>query len=177
MDATRLIEIAVPALTSALIAGVGAVFAYRKWWQERTEGFGAQFRARRTESYEELWRRLEQLHSYLRGVGTQEAAAKASLELNSYLLERSVYIDAPDRRLAADYMSALIEVAARVWSSENQQAKEAWTRTMERIPEETLLAARELSEAWQQADELRNSLIKRTRAVMGAKFVLARERE
>src|SRR4051812_45786280 len=99
MDATKIIEVAVPALTSAVVAAIAAVFAYRKWWHERSEGFGAEFRARRLESYEEVWRRLEQVHSYLRTAGAQQAAVKASLELNSYLLERSLYIEPGDRKL------------------------------------------------------------------------------
>jgi len=175
VDLAKILEVAVPALISALVAGIGAVLAYRKWWHEKSEGFGAQFRVRRLESYEELWRRLEQLHSYLRATGTHEAVTKASLDLNGYLLERSLYIDANDRRLAADYIGALRDVAERVWSGEIPEAKEAWERTLERIPQEALQAARELAEAWERASDLRNSLIERTRAVMGAKFALARE--
>jgi len=38
-----------------------------------------------------------------------------------------------------------------------------------------LHAARELSQAWQRADELRSAVIERIRAVMGAKFVIATE--
>jgi hypothetical protein len=175
VDSTKIVEVAVPALISAIVAGIGAVLAYRRWWHEKTEGFGAQFRVRRLESYEELWRRVEQVHSHLRATGAQQAATTASLDLNSYLLERSLYIDVQDRRLAAEYIRALREVADRIWAGDSQEAKDAWESTLERIPEETLQAARELSEAWRRANELRAAVIERIRTVMGAKFAIASE--
>jgi hypothetical protein len=175
VETSKIVEVAVPALISAVVAGIGAVLAYRRWWHEKSEGLGAQFRTRRLESYEELWRRLEQVHSYLRATGAQQAATTASFDLNSYLLERSLYIDVEDRRLAADYIKALREVAERVWSGESQGTKDAWQSTMERIPEDVLQAARELSQAWQRANALREAVIERTRAVMGAKFAMATE--
>ena len=130
MDATKIVEVTVPALISALVAGIGAVLAYRRWWHEKSAGLGAQFRSRRLESYEELWRRLEQMHAHLRTTGAQQAATTVSFDLNTYLLEKSLYIDVEDRKLAADYIRALRDVAERVWSGDSQQLKDAWEKTL-----------------------------------------------
>jgi hypothetical protein len=130
---------------------------------------GTAFSTRRKAAYEELWRRIEEIHLKIRSEEIGDAAFSALLRgMNTFIFQNSAYLDEALHDLANTYLLLLLDVRRVLEEAGDEEATRAFADT-EPIPVSALGHAREMRDLVERAEGVRADLLRRVRAVLDEK--------
>src|SRR3982750_1927023 len=121
---SEVLKVAIPA-TIALIGTIITVFlSYRQWRRQQDASRSATYVTERQSAYKQLWLKLEEVHLKLRTDDVNETEFRALvLDVNSYILRNSLYLDDDDRELSNEYLRGLRRMKEIVRESNDQEAQ------------------------------------------------------
>jgi hypothetical protein len=165
---SEILKVAIPA-TIALIGTIITVgIGYRQWKRQQNESRSVSYLTEQQTAYKELWRKLEDVHLKLRTDDVTEPEFRAFvLDVNSYIIRNSLYLDDRDRELSNQYLRSVRRMKELVMESGDQEAQDAMTVSLT-IPYPVTAEARELGRCVREVDRLRATLIERFRKFVGA---------
>jgi len=163
---TDILKVVVPA-TIALIGTILTIwFGYHQWKRQQDAARSGTYVTEKQSAYKELWVMLENVHIKLRTdeVSQQEFRILV-LEVNSYILRQSLYLDDYDRELSNQYLKAVrrMKEAVLEFGDEESEFEAVTTGAM---PAEVITFAKEYRESVRQVDQLRGKLVERFRTIV-----------
>jgi hypothetical protein len=123
-----------PELLTALVALVGvlvtALLGYRQWRVQQRRFRDESFRTDQQDAYKVLWERVEAVHVSLRIDDLSDAQFSESLTgVNTYLLQKGLYILPADANLVNEYLGAVRRFATLMKSSGDRTERTQWAET------------------------------------------------
>jgi DNA-binding SARP family transcriptional activator len=160
------LKIVLPALIALLGTILTAVIAYHRWKKEQAISKVGSYEADVQKAYAELWNRLEDIHIKLRTEGADSQIFRALLTgINAYLLKYSLWINKEDMALAQQYVKVLQKLDELVRTQGDDDEREAWATTAA-LPYKTIMRARAINEAMDEANSLRRKLIEKFQSAL-----------
>jgi hypothetical protein len=161
------LKIILPASIALLGTIITVLIGYRQWKrQQETSRYGA-FVSERQSAYKGLWERLEAVHVKLRTDDINRSDFNDLVgEVNSYILQQSLYLDEHDQLLSNQYLKAVYKFREAVMDSGDAEAEEEMATTAKVVPRVTQ-NARQLRVAVSELERTRAEIIQRFRGNIG----------
>jgi hypothetical protein len=159
----------------AIIAFLGTVIAvfvgYRQWKRQQDTTRTGDFRTERQKTYKELWEKLKDVHVRLRtkAVATEEFRSLLR-DVNSYILQHSLYLEKDDHHLANQYLAKVRDFTSLVATCSSTPAKIAVEDTAD-IPPEVVKSIAEMAKAQKDVDQIREGIVARYRKVLSGEVI------
>jgi hypothetical protein len=166
MDSNILVPILITAAAGLLGTILTLVFqAYQAKRKERLQG-SEPSRMERQAAYRELWAKIEQIHAGMRtNAITGDDFNKHIQELNTYIIQHSLYIEDEDWDLSNRYLDKVKRLREVIREAESPEIKDVEASTRP-FPTEMVNAVQELRAANEEASQLREQLRGRFRKVL-----------
>lgn len=163
---TDILKVVIPATIALLGTILTVVFGYRQWKRQQEASRRGAYVAEKQSAYKELWVKLEDVHLKLRTDEVSEQDfRKLVLEVNSYILRQSLYLDEYDRELSNQYLRAVRRMKDAVLEHGDEESEFAMVDSL-RMPPEVITFAKEYRESIRQVDQIRGALIERFRTII-----------
>jgi hypothetical protein len=162
-----ILKIAIPATIAFIGTLITVTLGYRQWKRQQDASRSATYLTEKQTAYKDLWRKLEDVHLKLRTDDVTEPDFRALvLDVNSYIIRNSLYLDDQDRESSNQYLRAVRRMKELVVLSGDQEVQDAMTDSL-LIPPRVTSDARELGACVREVDSLRAMLIERFRKMVG----------
>ncbi|HEY8226384.1 MAG TPA: hypothetical protein VIG25_13980 [Pyrinomonadaceae bacterium] len=163
-----ILKVLIPATIALIGTIITLVFGYRQWKRQQEVSRSSTYVTEKQSAYKELWRKLEDVHIKLRTDEVSEPEfRKLVLDVNSYILRNSLYLDDYDREMSNNYLRAVRRMKQLVSESGDEETQAALTSS-EVIPDRVSADAKELGRSVREVEQLRGALIERFRKIVGA---------
>lgn len=138
-----------------------------------TRAGGTTVAARRQTAYEELWRRVEEIHIKIRTEEVEgEVFSRLIRSINTYIFQNSLYFDAAVHKLTNSYLLLLLDIRRVVIEAGDEEASNALEVTAD-IPLSAIHRVARLGELVEGAERVRAELLGKVRAVLEGPSELA----
>jgi len=162
----ELLTVIVPAIAGLAGTLVGLWMGQRRWAAEFRLKKRKAFDALRHKAYQQLWTTLENAHVAIRTGRPEPAQIKAlDREINTFRLYNSVYLEPEDLTLSNRYFNSVIELAGIIAKSGSEELAERFENT-NAFTESEVREIEGLAEANRKAEQMRNALVERVRAIL-----------
>jgi hypothetical protein len=153
------------ALIPALIALIGTLLTILvgvwQWRKQQQQARTASFNSDRQTAYKTLWEKVEAVHIKLRTSAGDEAAIRSLVQdVNGFILQNRLHLEAQDHQLANEYLKALQTYDQAIRTQSDPALKADWEDTRPMPPVTGIL------EVHQQVEKLRAALLARYQAVV-----------
>jgi len=162
----ELLKIGLPALVALVGTILTVIVGYRQWKKQQEASRQANFQQEKQQAYKTLWEMLEEVHVNLRTKESGQAKFRGMLtEVNSFILRKSIYLDADVHEWSNDYLKCVRDLKEFIASSGNDAA-EASFRNTEALPPSVMERAKDLAILQQRATDARDRILNRCRSVL-----------